>query len=95
MRYLFYICEGNDKRVTMEFKTNVIETYSGLKVNCIGFFQCDYFSFESLMKRQKMINEYLSGKKENSEEFVDMFNATEHMRVAILNYKPQIQKEEI
>ena len=66
---------------------NVIETESGLKVNCIGYFQCDYFSFDSLVKRQKMIVDYLSDKEEKNLEFVEMFNATEHMRVAILNYK--------
>lgn len=73
----------------MEFKTNVILTESGPKVNCIGYFQCDYFSFISLLKRQKMISEYLANKVEKDPEFVTMFDATEHMRVALLNFKVQ------
>lgn len=70
----------------MDFKTNIINTEDGPKVNCIGYFQGDYFSIESLIKRQKMIYDYLKSKEVKDQEFVNMYNATERMRVALLNF---------
>ena len=73
-------------------KVNYTRIVNGVKqVNMIGYFQSDFFSLESLTRRQKQIRIYLNrlegykeDKKEAIEEAKDLYNATEQMRVVLL-----------
>ena len=73
-------------------KVNYTKEVNGvIRVNMIGCFQSDFFSYESLMERQKQIRIYLNrlegykeDKKEAIEEAKDLYNATEQMRVVLL-----------
>jgi len=60
------------------------------QINCLGYFNCKWFNFESLMSKQKEIYDFIKELKrenKNAEEMMEWYDVTEYMRVKLLKSK--------
>ena len=71
------------------FKTNVRYNVSKNQneVNCEGFFKGDFFTLIELLKRQEEVYSLYSQHNEYSNQCGVMYEALEHMRVALISVK--------
>ena len=70
----------------MKLKMNIRIIEGKKQVNCLGYFQSDWFTLESLLIRQSDIYSLIQSKKNNDEdtlEIENLYNVTEHMRVKL------------
>lgn len=69
-----------------KFKTNTRFNTSKNQneVNCIGFFNNDYFTLSELMVRQNEVYSMIEKDKDNKEEYSELYNTLEFMRVELL-----------
>lgn len=74
----------------MKLTMNTRIVNNQIQVNCLGYFQSDWFNLDSLLKRQKEIYNLISNKKinnENIDELSILYDVTENMRVKMLTIK--------
>lgn len=72
-----------------EFKTNTRYNVSKNQneVNCEGFFNSSFFTLIELLKRQDEVYSMYSRCNENQNECGVLYEALEHMRVALITSK--------
>lgn len=71
------------------FKTNTRYNVSKNQneVNCEEFFNSDFFTLIELLKRQDEVYALYSKRDENANEYGVLYEALEHMRVALITLK--------
>lgn len=72
--------------LALEMNTRNIEGEN--QVNCKGYFNCNWFSFDALIRKQKEIYQFIQDlERDNKEtkEMVEWYDVTEYMRVKLLS----------
>ncbi len=80
--------------MNLTMNTRVIDDQ--VQINCIGYFQCNFFDIDSLLKKQAEIYAYISENKSfisSFEEMTNLYDITEHMRVKLLASNPEKAEE--
>lgn len=69
-----------------QFKTNIRYNVgkNQNEVNCIGFFNNDFFTLIELLKRQEEVYNLYNKHVENSNEYAVLYEALEHMKVELI-----------